>query len=96
MFPVDSLIACIRTSTNPQVHNRTLLLLSELAQIVPELILNHVMPIFTFMGANVLRQDDEYSTHVIEQVLTLEMFTYLDYQIRHAYAGECLWRSERG
>lgn len=27
------------------------------------------MPIFTFMGANVLRQDDEYSAHVIEQTV---------------------------
>ena len=62
------MIACVRTSTNPQVHNRALLLLAALAQVVPDLILNHVMPIFTFMGASVLRQDDEYSAHVIEQV----------------------------
>jgi U3 small nucleolar RNA-associated protein 10 len=62
------LIACVRTSTNPQVHNRALLLLAALAQVVPDLILIHVMPIFTFMGASVLRQDDEYSAHVIEQV----------------------------
>jgi U3 small nucleolar RNA-associated protein 10 len=27
------------------------------------------MPIFTFMGANTLRQDDEYSAHVIEQTV---------------------------
>lgn len=27
------------------------------------------MPIFTFMGANTLRQDDEYSAHVIEQTI---------------------------
>ena len=68
MFRVDTLIACVRTSTNPQVHNRSLLLLSALAEIVPELILNHVMPIFAFMGANVFRQDDEYSAHVIDRV----------------------------
>lgn len=78
MFRIDSLIACIRTSTSPQVHNRTLLLLSALAQIVPELILNHVMPIFTFMSANVLRQDDEYSAHVIEQVLNFPPIADLD------------------
>lgn len=69
MFRIDTLITCIRTSTNPQVHNRALLVLSELAQIIPELILDHVMPIFTFMGANVLRQDDEYSNHAIEQTI---------------------------
>jgi len=71
MFRVDTLIACVRTSTNPQVHNRSLLLLSALAEIVPELILNHVMPIFAFMGANVFRQDDEYSAHVIDRVFPL-------------------------
>ena len=68
IFHIDSLIACIRASANPQVHNRTLLLLSSLAGIVPHLILSHVMPIFTFMGTSVLRQDDEHSNHVIEQV----------------------------
>lgn len=36
------------------------------------------MPIFTFMGTNVLRQDDEYSSHVIEQVPSL--------------LSRCLWR----
>jgi U3 small nucleolar RNA-associated protein 10 len=69
MFRIDTLIACIRTSKNPQVHNRTLLLLSSLSHIIPEVILSHLMPIFTFMGASVLRQDDEYSAHVIEQTI---------------------------
>jgi U3 small nucleolar RNA-associated protein 10 len=78
-FRIDTLIACIRTSTNPQVHNRSLLLLSSLAKVVPDLILNHVMPIFTFMGANVLRQDDEYSAHVIEQVLYIPIMANIDY-----------------
>ncbi|ORX73887.1 BP28CT-domain-containing protein [Linderina pennispora] len=32
-------------------------------------VLHHVMAIFTFMGANVLRQDDEYSFRVIHQTL---------------------------
>jgi U3 small nucleolar RNA-associated protein 10 len=27
------------------------------------------MPIFTFMGSNVLRQDDDYTAHVIEQTI---------------------------
>lgn len=90
MFRIDSLIACIRTSSNPQVHNRTLLLLSSLAQLAPELILNHVMPIFTFMGASVLRQDDEYSAHVIDQVVFSRAIAYLDYQIRYSNVGECV------
>lgn len=35
----------------------------------PDTVKHSVMPIFTFMGANTLRQDDEYSAHVIEQTV---------------------------
>jgi U3 small nucleolar RNA-associated protein 10 len=87
IFRVDSLIACIRTLSNPQVHNKTLLLLSTLAQIAPELILKHVMPIFTFMGANVLHQDDEYSAHVVERVFTFKDLANVDYKICDSDVG---------
>ena len=64
----DVLIDCIRTTTNPQVRNSALLLVSALARITPESILHSIMPIFTFMGANVLRQDDDFSAYVVKQV----------------------------
>jgi U3 small nucleolar RNA-associated protein 10 len=51
------------------VQNSALLLLSNLADIAPDTVKHSVMPIFTFMGANTLRQDDEYSAHVIEQTV---------------------------
>jgi len=54
---------------NPETHNSALLLLATIASIHPESILASVMPIFTFMGANVLRQDDNYSFYVIQQTL---------------------------
>ncbi|KAJ2551041.1 snoRNA-binding rRNA-processing protein utp10, partial [Coemansia sp. RSA 1933] len=66
---VDVIIQAIRTSTSPQTHNQTLLLLAAVAAQHPEIVLHHVMAIFTFMGANVMRQDDEYSFHVIQQTL---------------------------
>lgn len=62
------IIDCIRGSESPQVQNTALLLVAGLAGIAPELILHSVMPIFTFMGSNVLRKDDEYSSLVIDQV----------------------------
>ncbi|KAI5810289.1 hypothetical protein DFH27DRAFT_509326 [Peziza echinospora] len=65
----DVLVNCIRSTTSPQVQNRALLLVASLADVAPEVVLHSVMPIFTFMGANVLRQDDEYSAHVIEQTV---------------------------
>ena len=33
----------------------------------PRRVLHNIMAIFTFMGTNVMRQDDNYSFHVIQQ-----------------------------
>lgn len=68
----DILIDCIRTTTIPQVRNSALLLVSALAKVTPESILHGIMPIFTFMGANVLRQDDDFSAYVVKQVSVLK------------------------
>ncbi|PWW71926.1 ARM repeat-containing protein [Tuber magnatum] len=65
----DVLVECIRATTAPQVQNRAILLLANLADVVPERVQHSVMPIFTFMGANTLRRDDEYSAFVIEQTI---------------------------
>ncbi|KAJ1934435.1 snoRNA-binding rRNA-processing protein utp10, partial [Linderina macrospora] len=66
---VDVIVQSIRTSSSPQTHNQTLLLLAAVAVQHPQAVLHHVMAIFTFMGANVLRQDDEYSFRVLNQTL---------------------------
>ncbi|CCG82051.1 U3 small nucleolar RNA-associated protein 10 [Taphrina deformans PYCC 5710] len=66
---IDILINCIRGSSSPQVHNRALLLVAALAESAPEQVLHGLMPIFTFMGANILRQDDGFSAHVIESTI---------------------------
>ncbi|RPB13149.1 hypothetical protein P167DRAFT_564665 [Morchella conica CCBAS932] len=65
----DVLVNCIRSTSSPQVQNSALLLLASLADVAPDVVKHSVMPIFTFMGANTLRQDDEYSAHVIEQTI---------------------------
>ncbi|KAK9240970.1 hypothetical protein V1525DRAFT_368809 [Lipomyces kononenkoae] len=67
---IDIIVSCIRSSTSPQVQNKFLLLVSALAKLSPELVLHSVMPIFTFMGANTVRQDDEFSAHVIQQTIS--------------------------
>lgn len=51
------------------MQNVALLLVAGLSVIAPELVLHSVMPIFTFMGSNVLRKDDEYSVSVIDQTI---------------------------
>ncbi|KAF3125440.1 snoRNA-binding rRNA-processing protein utp10 [Orbilia oligospora] len=65
----DLIVNCIRSTSSPQLQNSALLLIATLADTAPDVVLHSVMPIFTFMGANVLRQDDEYSAHVIEQTI---------------------------
>lgn len=56
-------------SNNPQTYHQALLLLAQLGPLVPEQLVHNVMPIFTFMGANVLQRDDAYSLRVVEKTL---------------------------
>ncbi|RDL40455.1 ARM repeat-containing protein [Venustampulla echinocandica] len=65
----DLLVDCVQKTSSPQVQNAALLLIAALADIAPELVLHSVMPIFTFMGHSVLRQNDDYSAHVIGQTI---------------------------
>jgi U3 small nucleolar RNA-associated protein 10 len=66
----DLLVDCIRHTTNPQIQNTALLLISSIASWQPEIVLHSVMPIFTFMGPTLLRQYDEFSVHVIDQTVS--------------------------
>ncbi|KAL8964968.1 MAG: hypothetical protein Q9183_004109, partial [Haloplaca sp. 2 TL-2023] len=65
----DVLVDCIRSSSNVQVQQTALLLVSVLAGITPELILHNVMPIFTFMGSSIMQRTDDYSTHVVQKTM---------------------------
>ncbi|GFN81361.1 heat repeat-containing protein 1 [Plakobranchus ocellatus] len=66
---MDLIVQCIRSSDNAHTHHQALLLLSSAAKIAPSLLLHNMMTVFTFMGANILRQDDSYSFHVIGKIL---------------------------
>ena len=66
---VELVVQCIRASQNPQTHHHALLVLTHLADIVPDQVLHNIMAIFTFMGSLVLRQDDAYSFQVTSKIL---------------------------
>ncbi|CDO96334.1 unnamed protein product [Kluyveromyces dobzhanskii CBS 2104] len=66
----DILVASIRASNSPQMQNKLLLVIGALESISPETILHSVMPIFTFMGAHTIRQDDEFSSLVVEKTIS--------------------------
>jgi hypothetical protein len=66
---VDLLMQVMRTSSNPQTHQQILITLALIARINPDVILHSLMPIFTFMGTNTLRMDDEYSQFVVQKTI---------------------------
>ncbi|ROL40980.1 HEAT repeat-containing protein 1 [Anabarilius grahami] len=68
-FNVELVVQCVRMSDMPQTHHHALLLLGALAGIFPEKVLHNIMPIFTFMGANIMRLDDAYSFQVINKTV---------------------------
>lgn len=65
----DLLVDCVQKNTSPQVQNAALLVIASLSETAPELVLHSVMPIFTFISSSVLRQNDDYSAHVISQTI---------------------------
>lgn len=68
-FRMDLVVQCIRVTDNPQTHNEALLLLAATGSRYPDIVLINIMPVFTFMGSNILRKDDSFSFHVIEKTL---------------------------
>ncbi|XP_052257206.1 HEAT repeat-containing protein 1-like isoform X2 [Dreissena polymorpha] len=68
-FNMDVIVSCIRSSDNPQTHHHAFILLTAAAKIYPEHLLHNMMSVFTFMGANIMRQDDAYSFLIIGKIL---------------------------
>ncbi|XP_054850338.1 HEAT repeat-containing protein 1 [Eublepharis macularius] len=70
-FNVELIVQCVRVSEMPQTHHHALLLLGAAAGMFPGKVLHNIMPIFTFMGANVMRLDDAYSFQVINKTVKM-------------------------
>lgn len=51
------------------MQQAALMLIACIANQAPELILHSVMPIFTSMGRGLIRNEDEYSVHVVDKVI---------------------------
>ena len=64
-FDVLQIIRTIQSSLDVHVQVQGYILLSEAARLMPDRIIHSIMPIFTFMGTNIARNDDGYSFQVI-------------------------------
>ncbi len=56
-------------SENLNVQEHILLLLSEIAGIFPDKVLEHVLIMFVFVGNKLARKDDIYSFHIINKII---------------------------
>lgn len=56
-------------TNNTRTQNKALLALGAVATLYPHLVLSHVMPVFTFMGASTIRHDDNYTFTVMQKSL---------------------------
>lgn len=65
----DLIVQCIKQSPSAQTHRHALLLLASVATKYPQKVLDAIMPIFTFMGTDMLRRDDNHSFYIIEKTI---------------------------
>ncbi|RMZ89000.1 hypothetical protein DV736_g3773, partial [Chaetothyriales sp. CBS 134916] len=58
-----------RTTENSQVQATALQVLASLAALAPERVIYNIMPVFTFMGSDVLSKNDEHSVNIVDQAI---------------------------
>ena len=68
-FDVLQIIRTIQSTINVHVQVQGYLLLSQAARLMPDRTIHNIMPIFTFMGTSIVRNDDGYSFQVILQAI---------------------------
>ncbi|XP_063697317.1 HEAT repeat-containing protein 1 homolog [Culicoides brevitarsis] len=69
LIKIDLIIECVRGTQNPQTHHDALILLSHVASMIPEQVLQNIVSLFTFIGATTARHDDTYSFQIMSKVL---------------------------
>ncbi|XP_059477980.1 HEAT repeat-containing protein 1 [Neocloeon triangulifer] len=67
---IELIVNSLKSSSNPQTQREALVLLCHTAHMVPENLLHYLASVFTFVGTQVLRHDDEYSLQIISQVIS--------------------------
>ena len=71
-FNIELLMQILQTNRDDddtQVQERILLLLSEIASIFPDKVLEHVLIMFVFVGNKLARKDDSYSFQIISKII---------------------------
>ncbi|KAJ6649895.1 HEAT repeat-containing protein 1 like [Pseudolycoriella hygida] len=69
-FKIDLVLRCLRLTENPQTHHHALQLLTKLTTMMPpDVILQNITEIFTFIGNLVAPRDDDYIYRQVANVI---------------------------
>ncbi|CAH0381352.1 unnamed protein product [Bemisia tabaci] len=82
----EIIVECIRGTQNPQTHHHALLVLTKMAVLFPNQVMHNVMPLFTFIGSSVLRQDDSYSFQIVFKIIETVIPVLLQASNKHEMA----------
>ncbi|KAE9110044.1 hypothetical protein PF010_g11321 [Phytophthora fragariae] len=66
---VNHSLTCLACTSSPQTRNEALLFISSLVNLHPASVLASLDKILSFVGASSIRQEDEYSFHVLETII---------------------------
>lgn len=70
-FDVELLVKCARSSKDAVTRNHIFLLLSTIAKVVPDRVLDHILDILTVVGESAVTQMDNHSQQVFEDLITV-------------------------
>ncbi|KPI44107.1 U3 small nucleolar RNA-associated protein 10 [Cyphellophora attinorum] len=66
----DVIADYVRTSDSSQVQSQALALSASLAEVAPDKVLHHIMPVFTFMGkTRMITQNNQHSINVVNEAI---------------------------
>ncbi|KAF5193642.1 U3 small nucleolar rna-associated protein [Thalictrum thalictroides] len=69
-YDINMLLECVRATKDASTRNHVFSLLSSIAKIVPDKVLEHIISIFTVIGESAAKQSDSHSQSVFEDLVS--------------------------
>ncbi|PIA50335.1 hypothetical protein AQUCO_01300820v1 [Aquilegia coerulea] len=69
-YDINMLVECVRATDDATTRNLVFSLLSSIAKIVPDKVLEHIISIFTVIGESAAKQSDSHSQRVFEDLIS--------------------------
>ena len=79
----EILVLCVQQTNSSQTRNSGLLLLAHLSKESPEILLNALVPVFTYMGKSATMHDDNFTFHVVQRIVESVVGAVQEVQGKH-------------